>query len=177
MKKLVLFLCLTIFSLNVYSQNTIKFLGIPIDGTKKEMGAKLKAKGYEYNSYLDCYTGEFNGTDVRIYIQTVNNKVWRLSVVDMNSTNETNIKIRFNNLFDQFSNNGKYFLVGGEKVTESERLSYEITVNKKRYQAVFSLLDNPLGGTVWYMIGEEYGDYRIAMFYENQNNAAKGDDL
>ena len=177
MKKVILTLCLFVFSLSLYSQEPLKFLGIPIDGTKKEMGAKLIAKGYEYDKVLDAYIGEFNGTNVWINIQTVNNKVWRLAIVDENGTNETNVKIRFNNLFDQFSNNGKYFLVGGEKVLDSERLSYEITVNNKRYQASFAPLKNPLGGSVWYMIGEQYGDYRIVMFYENANNAANGDDL
>ena len=82
--------------------NTIKFLGIPVDGTKKEMIAKLQAKGYEYDSYSDVLTGEFNGKDVNINIQTVNNKVWRVSVIDSNFSDETNIKIHFNNLYYQF---------------------------------------------------------------------------
>lgn len=177
MKKILLFFCIAFFSFNIYSQDAIKFLGIPVDGTKKEMGAKLRAKGYEYNSYFDFYTGEFNGTEVAIRIQTVNNKVWRVIVLDVNCTNETNIKIRFNNLFGQLSNNGKYFLVGGEMLSDSDDIGYEITVKNKRYQATFAPLDNPQGGSVWYMIGREYGEYKIIMFYENLNNAAKGDEL
>ena len=39
--------------------------------------------------------GEFNGTKVNIIIGTNNNKVWRIGVLDVNPTNETNIKIRF----------------------------------------------------------------------------------
>ena len=170
-------LCLALFSLNAYSQEAIKFLGIPVDGTKREMGAKLKAKGFEYNQSFDGYSGEFNGTDVLIQIQTVNNKVWRLFIVDKNTTDETNIKIRFNKLYDQFSSNGKYFLTGGEKISESENISYKMTIDKKRYQVSFAPFQNSLNGQVWYMIGEQLGEYVIVMFYENLDNAANGDDL
>lgn len=159
------------------AQNTIRFLGIPITGTKKEMGAKLQAKGYEYNSYYDTYTGEFNGHDVRISIQTVNNRVWRLAIVDANTTDERNIKIRYNNLFDQFTNNGKYISVGDGKIADSVDISYEININEKRLEADFALKDTSINGQVWYMISEQYGSYRIVMFYENLDNAANGDDL
>ena len=106
MKKLLLFILFVSVAMGANAQNTIKFLGIPVDGTKREMISKLEAKGYEYNSYRDYLTGEFNGQDVMISIQTVNNRVWRVCVINESNTNETNIKIQFNNLFDQFSNNG-----------------------------------------------------------------------
>lgn len=178
MKKLVLFLYLTIFSLNMYSQDAIKFLGIPVDGTKSAMGAKLKAKGFVYSSKLGGYTGEFNGTKVVVSIQTVNNKVWRLAITDVVGSNEADIKIRFNSLIDQFSYNGKYYpIVGGNvKIPEGEDISYGLFMNE-RYQATFAPVKNTSEGRVWYMIGGQYGDYRIIMFYENLNNAAKGDDL
>lgn len=159
------------------SQKTIKFLGIPIDGTKKEMISKLQAKGYEYNPYADVLTGEFNGQDVRIYVQTVNNRVWRLAIIDRNNTDETSIKYRYNNLFEQFSNNGKYISVGEGKLTDKDDISYEMKVNEKRYEAYFHFVDKSINGQVWYMIGESYGKYMIVMFYENLDNAANGDDL
>ena len=164
-------------SLEAFSQNTIKFLGIPITGTKKEMIAQLQAKGYEYNSYGDYLTGEFNGQDVQIQVQTVNNRVWRIAVVDANGTNETNIKIRYNNLFEQFVNNGKYISVGDGKLSENDDISYEMSVHKKRFEADFMLKDTSINGQVWYMITENFDTYRIVMFYENLDNAANGDDL
>lgn len=169
-----LFISLTI---NVYAQNTIKFLGIPIDGTKREMISKLEAKGYEYDSYNDFLVGEFNGTDVQITVQTINNRVWRIAVVDESYTNETNIKIRFNNLFEQFSNNSKYVRLDGNRVNEDDDISYDMIVKKKRYDATFGLVDTSINGRVWYAIVEGYGKYTIAIFYENLNNAANGDDL
>lgn len=164
-------------AVEAYAQNTIKFLGIPIEGTKKEMIAKLQAKGYEYNSYSDALTGEFNGQNVVISVQTVNNRVWRIAVIDTNGRDEADIKIRFNNLLEQFSNNAKYIKVGGDRLTDTDDVSYQMTVKNKRYEALFSFEDKSINGQVWYMIAEQFGRYKIAMFYENLDNAANGDDL
>ena len=177
MKKLLLFILFVSIAMGTNAQNTIQFLGIPVDGTKREMISKLEAKGYEYDSYNDCLVGEFNGTDVQISVQTINNRVWRIAVIDESYTNETNIKIRFNNLFEQFSNNSKYVRLGGNRVNENDDISYEITVNDKRYDASFGLVDTSINGLVWYTIAEVYGKYKIVIFYENLNNAANGDDL
>lgn len=177
MKKMLLIALLIHLAVSGFAQNTIKFLGIPIEGTKKEMISKLQAKGYEYNSYADVLTGEFNGYDVTISVQTVNNRVWRLAIIDRNTTDETNIKIRYNNLFEQFLNNWKYISVGEGKLTDKDNIAYEMTVNKKRYEAAFRFVDKSINGLVWYMIAESYGKYQIAMFYENLDNAANGDDL
>lgn len=178
MKKILLLTFLLHFTICSYAQNTIKFLGIPVDGTKKEMISKLEAKGYEYNSYVDCLEGEFNGKNVLISIQTVNNRVWRICIIDASSTDEANIKIRFNQLYDQFLNNGKYHCLQGNRLDENDNISYQMTVNKKRYDATFGFLDSTINGFVWYMIkNEEYGKYSIVIFYENEDNAANGDDL
>ena len=177
MKKILLIALLMNIAFAGFAQNTIKFLGIPIEGTKKGMISKLQRKGYEYDSYNDCLTGEFNGVDAMIYVQTVNNQVWRIAVLDDFSSNETNIKIRYNILFEQFSNNGKYISIGEGKLTDKDDISYEMNVNKKRFQANFRLVDNSINGGVWYTIVEVQGEYRIVMYYENYDNAANGDDL
>ena len=172
-----LFVLATIVSI-AQDNNTIKFLGIPIDGTKKEMISKLQAKGYEYDAFSDGLFGEFNGTDVIIFIHTVNNRVWRICIVDANvNDDEANIKIRYNNLFKQLSSNGKYKILDGRTLGEEEDISYEMTVHKKRYDAAFTFKDKSIHGRVWYMITGEYGKYGIKMFYENLDNAANGDDL
>ena len=177
MKSFFAVLFVVFITYNGFSQNVIKFLGIPIEGSKKEMISKLKEKGYEYNSTNDVLLGEFNGTDVFLSVQPVNNRVWRIGIVDANDTDEANIKVRFNRLFDQLSNNGKYVLKDGRALTESDDISYEMVVHKKRYEAIFDHKDKTINGIVWYMIGNEYGKYRILMFYENLDNAANGDDL
>lgn len=177
MKRIIIAVLFATISFNALSQNVIKFLGIPIEGTKKEMISQLEAKGYEYNAYKDALMGEFNGTNVVLQVQTVNNRVWRIAILDATSTDESNIKIRFNNLFDQLSNNGKYKLEEGRKIKDNDDISYEIIVRNKRFEAYFSLKDKSIHGLVWYMITNNYGKYSIAMFYENLDNAASGDDL
>ena len=180
MKRFLITFLFVLMAITAIAQesNTIKFLGIPVDGTKKEMISKLQAKGYEYNASLDALFGEFNGTNVNIGVQTVNNKVWRITIVDayMNS-DEVNIKFRYNELFEQLSNNGKYKVLGGSILGKEEDIFYEMSVHKKRYDAVFYPKDISINGLVWYMIMEKYGKYGIVMFYENLNNEANGEDL
>lgn len=177
MKKFITIMTfMMILSVPLFSQNTIKFLGIPIDGTKQQMITALESKGFEYNHEYDILSGEFNGTDVDILIQTVNNEVWRLAICDRSGTSEENIKIRFNILFRQFLDNGKYYLSDGNVIDEDEDISYEMLVRNKRYEASF-ILNDGTPGLVWYMILGQSGEYRIAMYYENTDNKADGSDL
>src|SRR5688572_8845219 len=110
LKKSVWVFMLLIFSVASYAQKDItQFLGIPVDGYKPEMIKKLKSKGFTINPHKeDILDGEFNGRDVNIFIATNNNKVWRIAVADANTMSEGNIKIRFNNLCQQFQNNKNY---------------------------------------------------------------------
>ena len=131
---------LLISSLFIYAQQDVtKFLGIPVDGSKSEMIQKLKAKGYTSSPLdKDVLVGEFNGADVNIHVVTNNNKVYRIMICDVNTVDETNIRIRFNNLCEQFADNPKYTsLADNCMIPEDEDISYEITVHKKRYEAVF----------------------------------------
>ena len=141
MKKLLLVLFIPLLS---YAQKDVtQFLDIPVDGFKPEMIKKLKSKGYTVSTkYEDALEGEFNGKDVYISIGTVNNKVWRVSLLDQNSTDEINIRIRFNTLIQQFQNNDRYItladsIVSKYTIPEKEDIKYESMVNKKRYDAYF----------------------------------------
>jgi hypothetical protein len=141
MKKLLSITMLLISSLFVYAQQDVtKFLGIPVDGSKSEMIQKLKAKGYTSSPLdKDVLVGEFNGADVNIHVVTNNNKVYRIMICDVNNIDERAIQIRFNRLCEQFVNNSKYSSLPLEEymIPDDEDISYEITVHKKRYEAVF----------------------------------------
>ena len=140
MKKLIFSLLATLLTLSLYAQNDVTtFLGIPVDGFKSEMRQKLIAKGFTpkkvgTNEYLE---GEFNGTDVHIYIATNNNKVYRIMVCDANTQDEANIKIRFNRLVNQFKNNKKYTALDQYTISDTEDISYEMNVHKKNFDALF----------------------------------------
>lgn len=144
LSKLMLLYIVLFLSDNLNAQSDVtKFLGLPVDGTKTELIEKLKAKGFTVNSYnKDVLMGEFNGSNINIFIKTNKNKVCRLMVSEVHSMNETNIKIKFNNLIQQFKNNNKYLTQPDSTlvkftIPENEDITYEMTVNNKQYQAVF----------------------------------------
>lgn len=188
MKKLLSILTMLVLSISMYAQREVtKFLGIPVDGTKSEMIRKLKAKGFKVISYKDGYlTGKFNGSEVFLYVQTNNNKVWRIAVADVNSVDESQIKIRFNNLCWQFLDNPKYVPANDEVfiLSDDYDIGYEISIHHKQIDASFrqkisDVVDDDIDyRAVWFtIIGYKNGKYRIALYYENRYNAANGEDL
>ena len=142
MKRIFLFY---IMAISMSAQNDVTtFLGIPVDGFKSEMKQKLVSKGFVpkkvgTNEFLE---GEFNGTDVRVYIVTNNNKVYRIMLCDANTQNEANIKIRFNKLVSQFEDNKRYISLDKYTLSDEEDISFEMTVNKKNYDALFYQVPN-----------------------------------
>ena len=197
MRKFLTLLAMIAISASVFAQKEVtKFMGIPVDGSPTEMVKKLKAKGFTTDedamqavklegSDLDgpeVLTGRFNGEYVRLYLNVGTNNVWRISLVDKNSRDETQIKIRFNTLVRQFEGNGKYVpFVDEQTIADDEDISYQMTVNKKQYQAGF--VQKGEDGTVdekrivWFTIDEGSDGYKIAMFYDNKYNEADGSDL
>ena len=169
-----------------------RFLGIPVDGSKSEMIRQLKEKGFRSTQYdNEILEGEFNGTNVQLFIATNRNKVRRIMVADANSVDESTIKTRFNRLCRQFENNSKYTcFTYDQTIPEDEKISYEMIVNKKRYEAIFyqrpttidtndleQFIEQYYKRPVWFMISESRGEYYISMFYDNEYNRANGEDL
>ena len=181
MKKILSVAFLLMLSVALYAQKEVtKFLGTPVDGSKASMIQKLKNKGFVYNTSSDCLEGEFNGQQVDVFIATNNNKVYRIMVCDKNTYDEGQIKIRYNTLCRQFANNQKYVPISAEELSEREDISYEMTINKKQYQAGYAQLpadDDLTKRLVWFRISERYGKYYIAMYYDNEFNRAHGEDL
>ena len=123
-------------------QEVTKFLGIPVDGSKEEMIRKLKEKGFKDDPFIeDGLEGEFNGSQVKVSVVTNNDKVCRIVVRDAFGKDASNIKINYNRLCEQFRNNEKYTpLIGAisvYEIPEGENISYEMSVNDKRYQAAY----------------------------------------
>lgn len=242
MKKIIAIIILSLMTCFAFAQtinfndltpvdNTLKFLGIPVDGRRSDMITALKMKGFKYNPNTGMLVGEFNGRQSNISIVENNNKVFRVAVFDATPIDEGQLKIRYNNLITQFENSkGKYYsITPNERIPETEDISYEIIVHKKQYQATFFY--NPIynnetakqkiynesieeckkiieeqedenkyypneddfqqlvltrtalkivglsNSSVWFTIMEQYGRYRIVIFYDNLNNQANGEDL
>lgn len=135
-------------SSDLYSNNTnenlsprgliTEFMGIPVDGFKKDMIQKLEAKGFVYSKQNDRFEGEFNGEDVYILIGTNNNKVYRIAIIDKSDHNEQQIKVRFNRLCEQFENNKKYSFLGeSQMIPEETDISYDMNIKNKSFEASF----------------------------------------
>ena len=141
MKKALLSLMLCCISIVGMAQTDVtKFLGIPVDGNKSDMMKKLKSKGFTQSPYAeDVLIGRFNGMDVNVHIATNNDKVYRIMVCDAKTMDEASIRIRFNILCEQFTNNSKYCSLSEDdpRIKEDESISYEMAVHKKRYEAIF----------------------------------------
>jgi uncharacterized protein (DUF2141 family) len=156
-KRIICSVICLLLSTNIFAQKDVtKFLGIPVDGTKSEMRQKLIKKGFKYDAKKDYLTGEFNGRKVHIFIVTNNNKVYRIGVADADDVNEAQIKIRYNNLVNQFLNNDKYLPISIDTIDDID-ISYEMSVNNKQIEAYFT------------QASENYLKLRIA----NENNNSK----
>jgi hypothetical protein len=184
MKKILSLAFLLMLSLSVFAQRQVtKFLGIPVDGSRTAMIEKLKDKGFTEEKYGDDLEGQFNGKDVSIYVQTNNNKVWRIIVTYMNNLDKEQIKMQYNRLINQFYNNPRYKVVNAEGLTSKDDIYQEVSINKKQYQASFRQLpddENIEKRAVWFTINEEpnkFQKYSIVIYYENRYNEANGEDL
>ena len=197
MRKFLTLLAMIAISASVFAQKEVtKFMGIPVDGSPTEMIKKLKAKGFTTDEDAmqvvkrglidwdgpEVLTGRFNGEKVRVFLGVEQNKVWRIYLSDKDSRDETQIKIRFNNLVRQFENNDKYIPYFDEQtIADDEDISYQMTVNKKRYDAYF--VQKGEDGTVdvkrevWFLIIQRFDGYYIYMYYDNKYNQADGSDL
>ena len=148
MKRLLFIVLAMIATITSFAQqkDVTSFLGIPVDGTVLSMKQKLVSKGFvpkKVGTY-EFLEGEFNGTDVHVHIGTNNNKVYRIMLADKNTVDEAQIKIRFNNLVSQFENNKRYISLDKYTLSDEEDISYEMTVNKKNYDAVFYQVPNKM---------------------------------
>lgn len=197
MRKFLTLLAMIAISASVFAQKEVtKFMGIPVDGSPTEMIKKLKAKGFTTDEDAmqvvkrglidwdgpEVLTGRFNGEKVRVFLGVEKNKVWRIYLSDKDSRDETQIKIRFNNLVRQFENNDKYIPYFDEQtIADDEDISYQMTVNKKRYDAYFvqkgedGMVD--VKREVWFLIIQRFDGYYIYMYYDNKYNEADGSDL
>lgn len=138
MVALLMLLILSLSAQNIQNPQVVKFMGIPIDGTKSEMITQLKKKGFTYDRENDWLEGRFNGESVRIFVHTNNEVVDRIMVSYANTVNESNIKVEYNELVYQFENNEKYYSSEEDQyISDDVDISYEMSIKSKRFQASF----------------------------------------
>lgn len=174
MKRLVFILIVLLLSADiVFPQKAVTtFLGIPVDGERSEIIQKLYMKGFRTSfNDKDILLGEWCGTDSEIHIVTHNDKVWRIMVCDARHMDEHAVKLRFNRLCRLFADNKAYLTDSIPVIPYKEDISYEMSVNHKRYEAYFrQKATQGEGGSVWFKISEWFGQYYIIAYYDNETN-------
>ena len=181
MKRLIIIILALFAGIAISAQtnsNVLKFMGIPVDGSKTQVIQKLKEKGFKYDSINDCLIGQFNGCNSDIFISTNKNKVDRIVVKTLTTLSTADIRVSYNSFLQQFNTNNKYVASEeNERISEDEDISYEMRAHDKRYEAVFYLKENITQGMVWFMIYRSFAEYSIAIYYDNLNNRPNGEDL
>lgn len=142
MKNNILLLVFVFVSNLIIAQAPVRFLGIPVDGTKAEMIEQIRQKGFTYHpiSGTEYLEGEFNGQTVHVYVHTNKSKVDRIMVAYQHMCTEAQIITEFNGSLHDFENSEKYlptFQYINEHIDRNEDISYEMTVNNKEYSAYF----------------------------------------
>ena len=127
----------SIGSSRLSSNETITFMGIPIDGTKRAFIQELKRKGFRYDSTGKLLVGQFDGRTVNLVVSTNKNKVDRVYVMFPHNTSRE-IKNEYNILLEKFKRNDKYMsMLLNEAIPDDEDIAYEISSKGKRYDAAF----------------------------------------
>ena len=191
MKRIAFLFCMLVLSVALYAQQEVtKFMGIPVDGTKSEMIAKLKAKGLTWYPAKDCLTGIFNCRKVTLYIYVNGDKVWRVAVLYADEMDNINTINTYNHLLSLFENNGKYYSQrDNQAIEEGTDLHYEIEINKNQIQNTFYQRSQKMNldaatdmekRRVWVTIIPQkysYDKFGMILFYEYGYNEANGEDL
>lgn len=176
MKKSITILFCLVLSIVAYGQekDVTRFLNIPIEGEKSEMFEKIKAKGFKVTKFAGdkILTGKFNGQDVYVDVAAdKNDEVYRVIVADKTSCNERSVRIKFNNLCYQFSENSKYLSATKNwAISEDDDISYELRVGKKTYQAVFFQKPSEIGDSIiWSRVTYRYALNKLHGVYGEQS--------
>lgn len=189
MKKLILFLLITMMQLTSFAQSkqVTKFLNIPVDGTVAAMKSKLKAKGFQEVGD-NTFKGSFDNEDAQLYLAENKGVVYGI-LVNFMYTNETFVKIHYNSLIQKFYGNKKYFHFGDDMpptIQNKEILFYELTRGDKDYGKIFYQLSDNDNENEWEKLQNRVvginllyanGYYSLAIFYSNEYNKSNNDDL
>lgn len=175
MRKYIILIVLSFIVVSVFSQvrDVTRFLDIPIEGNKKEMTNKIKAKGFKKGKSQfggKVLVGKFNGDDVYVDVQAnENNEVYRIVVsYDLRGAQYT--KNLFNRLIYQFSNNGKYYVDKRTmSIPETEDISYNLKYGKKSYRARFyQKPTEEVDSIIW---GQVQGEWLLNNFLKERNDS------
>ena len=206
MKKLT-FTLLMLLTLSLNAQdNVMKFMGIPIDGSKSEMIEKLQKKGFapeqveidlekEEDDYIRAggeisegrvrerdgeyfMHGYFDGKRCNVIISSYNNKVYQIMVVIEDSYNELNGKVQYNLYVERLNKKYTNPIDYDFSIDLDKDLSAPFENNIRAFfTAAYDDQERPHGMVTIELSHPRYKEFFIAIRYYNADNMPNGDDL
>lgn len=192
-------------SLNAQNDGVIKFMGIPIDGSKSEMIDKLQEKGFApIQVLIDLENaqnevirqggeipegrirerdgeyfmrGYFDGKDSKVIIVSYNNKVYQIMVVIDNPYNELNAKIQFDLYVEQLSKKYTLFYNFAKDILDKDLTMPFDNPIKAVFTTAYDESDKPHGMITLEMSHPRYQEFYLAFRYYNMDNMPNGEDL
>lgn len=155
-------------------KNVTTFMGIPVKGSEKAMFSKLQAKGFT-ESDKGILKGEVEGKQCFLFINTNNNSVCQIVVVEEDSTDNVNDAVeKFNALLEAYHNDEKRYTEYEYNYPIPDRAeeTNEGYINNGWYYAEFFQVCTPQNYSrrISLRLSDEYGGYRIVTTYDNVYN-------
>ena len=171
-----------LFATTVSAQEVIDFMGIPIDGSKAEMFAKLKEKGFRETEDLYVLQGLFEDIPVEAMTFDFRDKVYNITLRHDMGNDETMAIEQYNNLILKFRNDPKYNDSYSELIPEGELIGEKLRSDFHLYTACFTqsgkhgyvriklLKTNNWKDEEWYKLA----NYVVEIEYINAANSPRG---
>ena len=157
-------------------ENALKFLGIPVDGSRERVIAQLNEKGYDGSVWSEYLEGQFNGDPVKVFVHTYHEKVDRI-IVEFDKIPEMDLREQYNHLLVLLQGNEKYKPLEEYCLIPTDDELYYLD---QKYKACFDYsASDSTGdtiGEVWLSILNRSG-YHVSLYYDNLKNRPNGEDL
>lgn len=158
----------------IIDETALKFLGIPVDGSKERMVAQLKEKGFDGSVWSEYLEGQFNGDPVKVFVHTYHEKVDRI-IVEFDRVQEMSTREQYNNLLSLLEANEKYKSLEDNQPIPNNSTLAAFTVQNYKARFGYYSFNSPeeLSGEVWLML---LGN-SVNLYYDNFKNRPHGEDL
>ena len=138
MKNLLITL-LMLFATTASAQKVIDFMSVPIEGTKAEMFAKLKEKGFRETDKPNLLVGLFDDFSVEVIaLDNSRDKVYEIDLRHEMGNDEALAIEWYNSLLLKFRNDPKYNDAYSELIPEGEPISDKLRSDFHLYTSCFT---------------------------------------
>lgn len=130
---------LVLFAVTASAQEVIDFMGIPIDGTKAELFAQLKKKGFRETDKPNLLVGLFDDLSVEVVaLDNSRDQVYEMDLRHEMGNDETLAIERYNGLLLKFRNDPRYNDSYSELIPEGEPIGEKLRSDRNLYTACFT---------------------------------------